>query len=162
MGNKKVSQSKITETIDLETGEVRKVVSTNTFGIDKEPPYIKMYIDDIARLNQLPPGMSKILMELVRTMGYNNVIPAYKPIKKMMCRTLDIKMDYLNKAISAFHKKGILIRIDRGIYIADPELFARGKWEDIKNLRLVIEYSNDGTKKVKGDLPEQVQLSLNL
>src|SRR5690554_6658935 len=160
MSNKKVSQSKVTEIIDTETGEVKQTVSTKTFGLDREPPYIKMYIDDIARLKELPQGMNKILMELIKSMGYNNVIPAYKPIKMMICESLDIKMDYLNKAISTFHKKGLLIRLHRGIYIADPELFARGKWEDIQNLRLVIEYSHDGTKKVKGNLPDEVQLKL--
>lgn len=162
MSNKKVSQSKITETVDLDSGEVRQTVSTKTFGIEKEPPYIKMYIDDIARLKELPPGMNKILIELIKSMGYNNVIPAYKPIKMMICNNLNIRMDYLNKAISTFHKKGLLIRLHRGIYMADPELFARGKWEDIKNLRLVIEYSAKGTKEIKGNLPEEVQLKLGL
>lgn len=162
MSKKKVSQSTVKEIVDSETGEVIEVISTNTFGVDKEPPYIKMYIDDIARLKELPPGMNKILMELIKGMGYNNVIPAYKPIKMMICRNLGIKIDYLNKAISTFYKKGLLIRLDRGIYLADPELFARGKWEDIKNLRLVINYTADGKKEIKGNLSEAVQLKLGL
>ena len=99
-------------------------------------------------------------MELIKSMGYNNVIPAYKPIKEMICRNLGIKMDYLNKSIDAFYKAGLLIRLHRGIYMADPELFARGKWEDIKNLRLVIEYKKDGTKQLKSNLPQEVQLKL--
>ncbi len=158
--NTKVSQSKIKETIDVETGELKSHVSTQVFGLEKEPPYIKMYIEDIARLKELPHGMNRILLEMIKSMGYNNIIAAYKPIKTIMCNNLGIKMDYLNKAISTFHKKGLLIRLDRGIYMADPELFARGKWEDIKNLRLVIEYSKDGTKKLKSNLPKEVQLKL--
>lgn len=160
MEKKKVSKSTIIQQVNSETGEVIDLVSTQTFGIEKEPPYIKMYIDDITRLKELPPGMSKILMELIKSMGYNNVIPTYKPIKQMICRNLGIKMDYLNKAISTFHKKGLLIRLHRGIYVADPELFARGKWEDIKNLRLVVEYAKDGSKKLQSNLPEEVQLKL--
>ena len=160
MGNKKVSQSRVTETVDLDTGEIKQQVSTSTFGVDKEPPYIKMYIDDIARLKDLPPGMNRILLELIKSMGYNNVIPAYKPIKMMICDRLGIKMDYMNKAITKFHKKGLLIRVHRGIYIADPELFARGKWEDIQNLRLSIDYKQDGKKKLSSNLSEEVQLKL--
>lgn len=160
MSKSKVSKSTIIQHVDQDTGEVIDLVKTQTFGIEKEPPYIKMYVDDITRLKDLPPGMSKILMELIKSMGYNNVIPTYKPIKQMICARLGIRMDYLNKAISTFHKKGLLIRLHRGIYVADPELFARGKWEDIKNLRLVVEYAEDGSKKLVSNLPEEVQLKL--
>lgn len=159
---KKLSQSTITNTVDLDTGEIKESVTTKSFQVEREPAYIKMYIEDVARLKQLPPGMQPILMELIKGMGYNNIIAAYKPIKMMICSNLGIKMDYLNKAINTFYKKGLLIRLHRGIYIADPELFARGKWEDIKNLRLVIEYNQDGTKSLKSNLSEEVQLKLGI
>jgi DNA primase len=72
----------------------------------------------------------------------------------------------LNKAIDTFYKKGLFIRVARGVYMADPELFARGKWEDIRELRLVIDYVTDDngrtTKKLKSDLSESVQLRLGL
>lgn len=157
---KKIITSNSVEVIDHNTGEVHQTTINTTFLLDKEPDFIKMYVSDIARLKELPTGMQPILMELIKSMGYNNVIPAYKPIKEMICRNLGIKMDYLNKSIDAFYKAGLLIRLHRGIYMADPELFARGKWEDIKNLRLVIEYQRDGTKQLKSNLPQEVQLKL--
>lgn len=162
MSNKKISKESVVQTINVETGEVVEQINTKTYSVDREPNYIKMYIDDITRLNDLPKGLSPILLELVRTMGYNNIIPAYKPIKMMVCRRLDISLNYLDKSIQKLHKKGILIRIHRGIYMADPDLFARGKWEDIKSLRLIVDYDKDGSKKLKSDLSEQMQLRLNL
>jgi hypothetical protein len=99
-------------------------------------------------------------------MGYNNIIVSYKPVKEMTCRKLGISINYLNKAIDTFYKKGLFIRVARGVYMADPELFARGKWEDIRELRLVIDYVTDDngrtTKKLKSDLSESVQLRLGL
>lgn len=157
---KKVIRSNSKEVIDHQTGEIHETVINSTFFVEKEPEYIKMYVSDIARLKNLPTGMQPILMELIKSMGYNNVIPAYKPIKEMICRNLGIKMDYLNKSIDAFYKAGLLIRLHRGIYMADPELFARGKWEDIRNLRLVVEYKKDGTKQLKSNLSQEVQLKL--
>lgn len=158
--NKKIIRANSTEIINHETGEIHETISNTTFFVEKEPEYIKMYVNDIARLKNLPTGMQPILMELIKSMGYNNVIPAYKPIKDMICKNLGIKMDYLNKSIDAFYKAGLLIRLHRGIYMADPELFARGKWEDIKNLRLIIEYKKDGSKQLKSNLPQEVQLKL--
>ena len=162
MSSKKISKESLVQTLNIETGEIVEQINTKTYSVEREPNYIKMYIDDITRLNDLPKGLSTILLELVRTMGYNNIIPAYKPIKMMVCKRLDISLNYLDKSIQKLHKKGILIRIHRGIYMADPDLFARGKWEDIKSLRLIVDYDKDGSKKLKSDLSEQMQLRLNL
>ena len=95
-------------------------------------------------------------------MGYNNVIPAYKPIKQMIAKKLNISLHTVDKAVKMLKKNGLFIPFARGMYIADPNLFAKGKWSDIKNLRLVINYESDGTKKLKSNLPEEVQTRLNL
>ena len=160
-----VSQTKIVQNVNYETGEITEETVTKAFHLEKEPDYIKLYVSDIARLSDVPVGMEKILMELISQMGYTNIIPAYKPIKLMVCKRLNISLNYLNKAIQTFYEKGIFIRVARGVYIADPELFARGKWEDIKELRLVIEYKDNGKetiKTMKSNLPEQVQLRLGI
>jgi hypothetical protein len=159
---KKISSSESKEIVDYQTGEIISSVKTKIFSIDKEPEYIKLYIRDIGRLNSLAPGMDRVLYEVVRSMGYSNVVVAYKPIKKIMCANLDITMNYLNKCIDNFYKKGILIRIDRGVYVADPLLFGKGRWSDIKNLRLVIEYDEKGKRTLKSNLPEEMQLRLGL
>lgn len=159
---KNVVYEQITESVDVQTGETFQLSSTKKYKVETEPEYIKMYIRDIARLRDVPKGMDRILLTLVRNMGYNNLIPAYMPIKKMIAHDLGISVSYLNNAIDIFHKKGILIRIARGMYIADPELFAKGKWEDIKKLRLVIEYNQNGTKKLQSNIPEEIQLKLGI
>ena len=159
---KKVTSSEVKTTVNIETGEIIEEINTKTFAIEKEPEYVKLYIHDIARLNDLGTGKEKILYEFVRSMGYNNIIPAYMPIKKIMASNLGISVNYINKCIDEFYKKGIFIRLARGVYIADPELFARGKWEDIKNLRLVIDYKANGTKTLKSNISEQMKTKLNM
>jgi hypothetical protein len=158
----KVAVTKITETIDVTSGQVFKSVKTDVYGKTKEPTFIKLYIDDIARLNDLPTGLSRILLEIVKSMSYNNVFAAYMPIKNVMCARLGITINYLNKAIDTFHKKGLFIRLGRGMYLVDPEIFAKGSWEDIQELRLVVKYSHDGTKTLSSNLPEEVRSRLNL
>jgi len=160
---KKITKTVVNTTVDMETGEIKELSTVDSYAIEREPEYIKMYICDIAMLNQIPSGMSPILFELISQMGYNNIIPAYKPIKLLTCKRLGISLDYLNKAIQEFYNKGLFIRVARGVYMAEPNLFARGKWEDIKELRLTIDYVNDkkgGRKQLKSNLSEQVQLRL--
>ena len=42
--------------------------------------------------------------------------------------------------------------------MADPNLFGKGEWKDINNLRLVINYNQDGTKHISGERLDQLKL----
>lgn len=152
-GNKKSIRFKeVKETIDISTGEINSIERRSVFQIDKEPDYVKLYLKDIIRLKGLPPSTTMVLNALLQSMGYNNIIPAYSPIKKLICKDLNISVDTLNKAIDNLYKKGILIRLDRGIYMADPELFGRGNWSEIKDIRMMITYGADGKKHIKSEI----------
>ena len=151
---------------DSITGEVTKNASkSTTITYEKEPEYIKLYIRDIAKLSDVPAGMDKILIALVSKMGYSNIIPAYKPVKQVIANELGISIDYVNKAITQFHKKGLLIRGARGMYVANPELFGKGKWENVKNLRLTVEYSSEtmknGGKKLSAEITQQLEIGFS-
>lgn len=153
------------EVVDTDTGVViESTTETERVIYDKEPDYVKLYLRDIVRLKDLPPASEKLLMLIVKHMGYNNLFQAYKPIKLMICKQLGISINTLNNQINYLRKAGILIPMNeygRGLYLVDPDLFARGNWNDIKNLRLIIEYQSDGTKKLSSNAPEKIkQLSL--
>jgi len=165
MSKRKITKTEIVKILDKKSGEIIvENIKSQSFLIDKEPDYVKLYIDDITRLKDIPSGMSKILFEIIKGINYNGIVMAYKPIKQIMCSNMGISMNYLNKCIDTFHKQGILIRYARGVYIADPNLFAKGSWKDIQNLRLVIEYNPNGTKTLKANVSDEMknQLKLNL
>lgn len=155
---KRVHYMEVTEQVDKETGEVTNIKKRASFQVPREPDYVKLYVRDLIRLKDLPPSSGKVLMALLRSMGYNNIIPVYAPIKKMMCQDLGIKMNTLNKAIDNLYKKDILIRLDRGIYIADPELFGRGAWENVRDIRMMITYNKDGKKEIETSFKNQLKL----
>ena len=163
MAKKKITQTKIVERVDTKTGMIElKEIQSQSFLIDKEPDYVKLYLADITRLKDIPSGMNKVLFELMKSINYNGIIMAYKPVKDLMCLNMGISVNYLNKCIDEFYKKGILIRYARGVYIADPNLFAKGSWKDIQNLRLVIEYNKDGTKTLKSNVSEEMKHQLKM
>ena len=158
-----ITRVETTESYDLSSGEKQTLnVNVSSFLVDKEPEFIKLYIQDIGRLNSINGKANEVLLAFISKMGYNNLIPTYKPIKEMIARDLGISLHTVNAAIKSFKKKGLFIPFARGMYIADPELFARGNWKDIKQLRVIIDYNKDGSKKIKSNLIEQVkQLKLN-
>ena len=155
---KKVVHEKVEIVTDVHTGEVVTQKSYKTSVLDREPDFVKLYLKDILRLKDLPKNTENVLNLLLKSMSYKNIIPAYAPIKRMICAELDIKMDTLNKAIDNLYKAGVLISVERGIYMADPNLFGKGEWKDINNLRLVINYNQDGTKHISGERLDQLKL----
>lgn len=156
---KNIRFKEVTEHVDVDTGEISSYERKTVFQVDKEPDYVKLYVKDIVRLNGLPISTAKVLNALLQSMGYNNIIPAYAPIKKIICKDLGIKMNTLNKAIDNLYKKSILIRLDRGIYMADPELFGRGAWGEINEIRMMITYNDEGKKVIKSEVSKD-QLKL--
>ena len=153
---KKKTQIREVNTINTESGEELKASRVEVSGFEQEPPYVKIYLDDIGKLQGLNNSEQKILNELVFNMGYKNVVPSYKPVKEMIASKLDIKYNTVDKAIKQLHSKGILIRKARGFYIMDPNLFGRGKWQDIKKIRMTIDYNQDGTKTINTEVSKQL------
>ena len=149
----------IKEVVDIKddgTGEIIESKRQEISQFEKEPPYVKIYLEDIGKLNGLNNSEQKLLNELVHNMGYGNIIPSYKPVKEMMSKKLDMPYNTLDKAIKELHKKGVLIRKARGLYVMDPNLFGRGTWSDIKKIRMVINYNEDGTKSINTDISKQL------
>jgi hypothetical protein len=161
MTKKKVTVEETKHIIDHETGEMIITENTKIGFVDREPDYVKLYVKDIGMLKGIKKSSNKVLMEIIGQMGYNNLFIAYAPIKRNMCKILDMKMSTINMAIDDLYKSGILLRAERGVYLVDPELFARGKWSDIKKVRLMIEYDRETNKRVlRSDAPEQLKLNM--
>ena len=164
MENKKIYQTETKTIIDHQTGEILQTEHNQKSFVEREPDYVKLYLQDVARLKDLPQSSSNLMTLIVKSMGYNNLFFAFKPLKEIFCEELNMPMNTLNKQIDNLRKAQILLPIPnkRGCYLVDPNLFARGSWNDIKQLRLVIDYNIDGTRTLSSNAPEQLkQLSFN-
>lgn len=160
MAKKKIFREQRTTIVNHETGEISREVEVLSSQVPQEPRFVKMYIDDVLKLKDVPKASSDVLSVLLANMTYGNVVVMIKPIKEMIALKTGLKSNTINKAIQNLHKAGILIRKNRGVYLIDPCLFAKGKWEDISKLRLVIDYKSDGTKVLNSNMVEQLQLNI--
>ena len=163
--SKRKFQKQITRdtVIDKATGEILSEVATEQQVVQRggEPKYVKFYIDDLILINNLPTKSSAVLWELVKNTTYEHKIILNGSIKKDICAKLNIKMPTLNNTLSSFVKKEILYRLDTGVYMPNPYLFARGKWEDIHELRMVVKYKQNGEKSINLEIDGQQAIDLN-
>ena len=146
------------EVVDLETGELQSESYTKTFSREVEPNFVKLYIQDVGKLMDLSPSGSKVLHMIVRSMNYYNMVTMLKPVKEMMCQELGISLKTFNNQVDDLYQKGILIRKARAVYIVDPELFGKGRWEHVKKIRMIVDYDDKGNKFINTEMIKQLEL----
>ena len=138
--------------IDHTTHEIHKEQFVREFKVDVEPNYIKLYLQDISYLNQLPKRSDSILFILLQYVNYKHELHINNHIKKSIAKELDCSLSNINNSITNLVKKEVLIRIDRGVYELNTYLFGKGSWKDIfkhrKSLKLEVFYSQDGGREV--------------
>jgi hypothetical protein len=142
------------QTIDISTGEVIKTYSESI--VQKEPDYVKLYLESITKLNDVQGWTDPILHELLRLMNYGNEIVLNAAVKKRMALGLKISTRTIDNALSMLVKKNIIFRVDTGLYKGNPFLFGKGEWRDIRELRMTVVFDKEGqnisTEVIKGDL----------
>jgi len=153
MSNKK-RLSQIEETRHFKADGTQVLdIKTRAVLVESEPPFVKLYLDDIIMLSDLPKSCSDVLFSLIQSsMTYGNKLLINNHVKKEIQSQLGYKTTQsVANAISKFVKKDILIRVDTGTYKLNPNLFAMGAWKNIQKLRaewleLKIRYDSSGKR----------------
>lgn len=164
MPNKKRVVSQTTRAdIDYQTGEIVRSTTENVAYLPSEPPYVKLYLDDVAKLYGLPKAGSDLLHALLRKMDYHGIITLVSASKKRIADDIGVKPQTIDNNIQALLRADILTRSGRGEFMFNPKLFARGEWKNIykqrgKYLELSVTYSSDGARVVKGSLRDELPL----
>lgn len=142
--------------VDIGTGEVMQTDNIIEYRVPKEPPYVKLYIDDISKLVGLSNGSNAVLMELVRRMNYEDgIVTITKPGRARIAERTGLSDGTIKNKLSELVKVGIMTSHGCGEYEMNPNLFARGDWSDIykrrNNFRMQIDYI-DGERKISGSI----------
>lgn len=129
---------------DGETGEITYKEEENTVHIPSEPNFIKMYLEDVLYLTDLPKGLNPILYAFLKRMSYGNELVINAALKRQIAKEVDRSVSSVNNAITSLVKGKILKRIDTGYYMINPRFFGKGEWKDIAKLRMTVEYTPEG------------------
>lgn len=143
MDKTRITQMKETRVI-TEDGEVISKLESTDMVVEKEPDYIKLYLQDLTYLKELPKSFGSVLFSIAKRMNYENEVILIKAIKDEIAKENNMTPKSLDNAIARLKKESILINKARGIYIINPYYLAKGYWKDIKKLRMEIEYTPNG------------------
>jgi len=138
------------EKIINEKGEIiEHKIESKAIDTAQEPPFVKMYLKDLMWLKNTPKWTNRVLSELLKNMSYGNEIILNVSLKKRIANELDMSINSINKALIDLKRTQILLQKERGIFIANPEYFAKGRWEQVKSLIIETRYLRGGGKKIK-------------
>jgi hypothetical protein len=154
-----------TTEIDYTTGEITRESTTSSENYGKEPPYIKLYIDDLTTVLKIPNAQRNVLDLMLRKLDYEGYMALSTRYKKEMAKILNISDQSLRNSLSKLTKTGIIKSSSYGEYLVNPNLFARGEWKTIveqrKQFTMTITYSNEGKRSVKTCADEE-QLEIEM
>lgn len=150
---KTVIESQLKNTINVvdgQTGEVleyQEHTQTETKTIrSAEPSYVKLYIDDILYMADIPKAYSPLVYELAKRASYANeeegmCVSLTGFVKQKICTSCGWnEMRVMNNYLSKLSKASIIKRLGVGTYQLNPYLFGRGEWKDIEKIRMTWNY----------------------
>lgn len=111
-----------------------------------EPSYIKLYLQDVMYLSDMPKKYVAVTEALLKRVSYagdaDGMCVVLAPrIKKAICEELGWKtVASLDNALQKLLAGKIIYRVDRSMYRFNSYLFGKGDWQDISRLRLDINY----------------------
>lgn len=140
--------AKITNSIQKQVinqdGVILRSEEERTVNWGTEPNYIKLYLDDILYLSDLPKGLNSTLYALLKRMSYGNQLVINAALKRQIANEIGLSVSSINNAITKFVKGRLLERIDTGLYLVNPHLFGKGEWKDIAKIRLNVIFDSNG------------------
>lgn len=163
------------ETVDGQTGEVLQLEhSEGTRTIYKqEPPYIKLYIQDILYMQDMPKGLTNVVYALLdNALFADKGLRIFLPtgLKKELIEKLGTTRAAFDNALAKLCKGQIIRREGTGVYALNPYFFGKGEWKDIDKLRMTWEYDaikgktftgaiirKDGTSEPTGEAAKEVE-----
>jgi len=137
--------------------------ASNEYYKADEPSYFKAYMKDLMKVLRISDSHYLVLMSLLSRMGYNNQVNLYPKLRRELMAEVGFKhIGSFNNSVSVLCHSGILVKVETGTYLIDPNYFARGSWDDIRRIKSTITYDDDGRiikvefeKKVSSEIPLQ-------
>lgn len=149
------------------TGELLSMTTetTDVNTVPVEPNYLKLYIDDLGLLNKLSGGETRALIQIAAIANYDGEMVLPLAIKKRIAEKAGVKVNSISDTLTKLINKGIIKRLDPTLYVLNPDLFAKGKWRDIREQRKAFQsittYKPDGTKKTETRIVDDLAASVS-
>lgn len=162
---RKVLSGQTISTVDYSTGEVMTEVTSNIVRFPAEPPYVKMYIQDLCAIVGVGDSDQALLRHLLARLDYEGFVALTSRSRESIAYSLGIGTKTLRNRLNRLVNSSLIKPVARNEYKVNPNYFARGDWKRICEQReaykLTVSYSEKGrtiTTESLGDSEKQMDL----
>ena len=122
---------------DAESQKTVMSLKEENFMLPVEPPFVKLYTDNLSALFRLTGGENGVLYCLVRRVDFDGFININLALKKRIAKEIGTEnVGVIANAITSLKKHGIIRATgERSEYMLNPNLFAKGDWKAISKMR---------------------------
>lgn len=144
-----------TKYVDYNTGEVKAEETTQQYKAEQEPPYIKVYLENINYFMDMPCGLDKLLKGIFTMVTYADAVdPMCVDLSKHKKELLKDMIGWssiqsVENGIQMLVKSKLIYRVARNTYRLNPFFFGKGDWKNISKLRHDVDYSEIHDHNVK-------------
>lgn len=163
---KKVAVGRVNTTHSDEHGEVKRTSEVNkvTQIFDTkmlvEPPYVKMYLDQIAYIRGIPASLMDTMYALLLHMGYDGYITLSARLRTNIAEKLGISKKTLSNRIAELINDNLMTRSSPNDFLVNPDIFGKGSWSDIvkrkKEFKIKMEFSAEKGRTVQTEVIDSV------
>jgi len=150
------------QTIDYTTGDKMTEEKETLIKKGAEPPFVKLYLDCLLTFKDLSKSLNPILAEFLRYMSYadmadpkgGQIIYVNGELKRQIALKTNKTTKRVDQALADFVKGGVFKRIATGTYQVNANLFGRGDWKYISNIRATFNFaSGEMTAEIEKTTP---------
>lgn len=135
----------------------KAAIHHEAFADNKEPNFVKLYLEDLGTFNGVQVSMSPVLNEFLKYSTYADptqenggmILICNKALKEIVASACNVSLSRVDHCVTEFVKKGYMTRIRTGLYQFNPFLFGKGDWKDISKIRATYNYQ---TNKVVAEI----------
>jgi len=135
---------------DVESGDTRATKETNVIRLPSEPPFIKLYIEDLSNFIGLKERHRDVVFELIKKLDYEGMVTLTPRTRAAIAGRLGISDQSFRNYLSEVVKTGLFKRISHNEFEVNPHYFARGDWQSVYHRRkefvMEIRYTDKGRK----------------
>lgn len=134
--------------VDFESGEVKTEVEISELRFPQEPPFVKMYVQDLCCVLGVSNADQSLLRHLLARLDYEGFVVVTTRIRESIAQALNINQKTLRNRLNSLVKANLIKPVSRNDYRVNPDFFARGDWKKICEQKL--SYSMNITYNSKG------------
>ena len=131
--------------VDNDSGEI----------IEREPAFVKAYVEHISNVSGLSKLQNSVLWFLVSRMQFDNRVSIPKKARERFIEINGTSRATFANCISALAKRRFIDIEDRSQYFVNPTYFTKRNWAETRGLVAKWTFSDEGTEFTREIINEE-------